>query len=157
MAQEVQGLTKDGVQGVQGTTRAQELSSVPEISEVPGVSVESSNQEVQGDKGTELPETTNKMKPKKQLSSESPSPSPQSRRSSASPSSSSVSLNELPKNIMDKMEKQNSTDSDINEQKLVPMLSLEEENKEPGVSIIFAYVSYLILVSVDIGNQPMVE
>ena len=38
---------------------------------------------------------------------------------------------------MDKIEKQNSTDSDINEQKLVPMLSLEEENKEPGVSIIF--------------------
>ena len=81
MVQEVQGMTKDGVQGlqgVQGTTRAQELSSVPEISEVPGVSVESRNQEVQGDKGTELPETTNKMKPKKQLSSETPTPlSPQ--------------------------------------------------------------------------------
>ena len=75
----------------------------------------------------EVPEENGK-KPKKQSSSDlSPSPSV---------SSSSVSLNELPKNII---EKSNSTESDSNEDKSIHQMPmpLVEENKEPGVRIIF--------------------
>ena len=71
----------------------------------------------------EVPEENGK-KPKKQSSSDlSPSPSV---------SSSSVSLNELPKNII---EKSNSTESDSNEDKSIHQMPmpLVEENKEPGV------------------------